>query len=156
MRPDHTDRLSQGVGEERTLHRQRIADDLVRPPRIVAQRVDRHPDLDLRLEQRFAVLGRLEPGNLVQPGFEQIGCLGEQAAALPRRQVTPTSRFKTCLRRSHGVVYIRGVSSGDFRKHLFRRWIDHGKPLPGRRRAPLVINEEIGLHFPLNSAIRFS
>src|SRR6266699_3098742 len=48
---DDADRLPQRIGEEGPFHRERVADDLVRPSRVVAQRVDRHADFDLRLEE---------------------------------------------------------------------------------------------------------
>ncbi len=71
-RADDADRLAERVGQEGAFDGQRVADNLVRPPRVVAQRVDRHPDLDLRLEQRLAVLSRLEPGDFIEPRFQQI------------------------------------------------------------------------------------
>src|SRR6267378_4932328 len=39
---------------------------------------------------------------------------------------------------------------------LLSRRVFDGEPPAAGRRPPLVINEEVGLHFPLNSAIRFS
>src|SRR6266516_1126188 len=69
-RPDDPDRLAERVRKEGPFDRKRGADDFVRPPRVVAERVDRHPDFDLRLEERLAVLGRLEPGDLIEPGFQ--------------------------------------------------------------------------------------
>ena len=82
----HTHGLPRGIAEEGTIDGQRIAGDLVRPPAVVAQRVDGHRELDLRLEQRLAVVRRFEPSELVQPGLEQVGRLGQHAAALPRRE----------------------------------------------------------------------
>src|SRR5207247_2915321 len=48
------------------------------------------------------------------------------------------------------------VAGGDIGQILHSRRVFDRESLPGGRRPPLVINEEVGLHFPLNSAIRFS
>ena len=55
-RADHPDRLAKRIREERPIHRQRLARDLVRPSAIVTQSFNTHRDVDLRLEQYLAVL----------------------------------------------------------------------------------------------------
>ena len=81
-RPDDPDRLAQRVRKKWSFNRKRVANDLVCPPGVVTQGIDRHPDLDLRFEQRLAVLSRLEPGDLIQPRFQQIRSLKEESPPL--------------------------------------------------------------------------
>jgi hypothetical protein len=145
-RADHADRLPQGVGQEVAFDGQRIPHDLVGPPGVIAQGVDGHRQLDLGLEQRLAVLGRFEPGELVEPCVQEVGGFGQQPAALAGREVAPRRRREARFRGLHGGVHVRGVARRDLRQHFLGRGIDDGEALARSGGAPLVGYEEIGPH----------
>src|SRR3989442_7306962 len=85
-----------------------------------------------------------------------MGRLGQQAATLPGREVAPGGGLEAAARRRHGIVDVGGVAGGHVGDHVFGGGVDDREALSRERRPPLVIDEEGGLHRPLNSATRFS
>src|SRR5439155_27322620 len=102
--------------------------------------------LDFRLEQRLAILGGFEPGELVEPRLEEIGRLEQDAAALSGGEVTPARRLEAGLSRTDGIVDIGRIPGGDIRQDRFRRRIDNGESLTRCRGPPLIVDEEICSH----------
>src|SRR5690349_20882645 len=153
-RPDHADRLAHRVGKEGAAHGQRITGELIGPAGVIAERLDRHPDVDLRLEQRLAVVLGLDLGDLPGALLEQFRDAIEQLAAPPGGEITPVLRLEAGARRLHGRVHLRLARLGDLGERLLGRGIGEAVALSGA--APLVRDQQVGLHRPLNSAMRFS
>src|SRR5690606_26250438 len=95
----------QRVGEgEGTVDAQRLAGDLVRPAREVAQAVDDHRQVDVaRLEDRLAVVQGLEAGELVDALFQGVGHPPQDDAALATTHRTPGPRERLAGRSHRGV-----------------------------------------------------
>ena len=90
-RRDDADRLAQRVGEVVALDRHRLAVDLVGPAGEVLEALGGRGHLDLpRLEDRLAVVQRLEPRDLVGPLHQPLAELPDAAGrARARRQLAP-------------------------------------------------------------------
>src|SRR5690349_831445 len=136
------------------VHGQRLAGELVGPARVVAERLDRHRDVDLRLEQRLAVVPGLDLGDLLGALLQQLGHPVQQLPALPGRELAPLFRVETGAGGSYRRVDLRVPRFGDFGERLFGRGIGEAVALRGR--PPLAADQQVGLHRPLNSATRFS
>ena len=103
-RRDDADRLAQRVGEVVALDRNRLAVDLVGPAGEVLEALGGRRHLDLaRLEDRLAVVQRLEPRDLVGLLHQLLADLPDQPSALARRQLAPRSVERRARRRDGGV-----------------------------------------------------
>src|SRR5213080_392646 len=147
-------RLAQRVGEEVAVHGKRVARELVRPARVVAEGLDRHRDVDLRLEQRLAIVLRLDVGQVLGALLEQVGEPVEQGAAFASGELAPLLRFEAGARGPDRRVDFRLARLGHFGERLLGGGV--GEAVPLGRGPPLVTDQQIGLHRPLNSATRFS
>ena len=120
--------------------------NLVGPARIVLEAFGRRRNLDLaRLEDRLAVVQRLEPRNLVSLLEQLLADLPYELAALARRQLAPRP-IERRARRRHGRVNIRFVRRRDLGDHLFGRRVDDLDRLPANGIAPFVVDEELFAH----------
>src|SRR5256886_6783910 len=106
-RTHHAHRLAQGVGEEVAAYGERVARELVGPAGVVAERFDSHRDVDLRLEQRLAVVLRFDFGDFRGALLQELRDAIQQLAALARRQLAPLLRVEAGARRPHGGVDLR-------------------------------------------------
>src|SRR2546428_789294 len=77
-------------------------------------------------------------------------------AALAGGETAPRRRLEARFGSANRVVDVGRIARRDLGQHFFGRGVLDGETLPRGRRAPLVINKKVGLHFPLNSATRFS
>src|SRR4051794_27690565 len=84
-----------------------------------------------RERDRLAVVDRLEPGELLEIRFDQIGELQQQPAALRGGRARPGG--ERCLRRLHRIVNILTIAVGNRRDALFRRRIDVVDVIAGMR-----------------------
>src|SRR6185295_5422734 len=78
----------------------------------------------------------------------------QQHAAAPRGQLTPAFRFEAGPRGADRRIDFRLARLGDLGERFFRGGI--GQAVARGAGAPLIADQEIGFHFPLNSATRFS
>src|SRR5437764_703419 len=153
-RTHHAHRLAQRVREEVAVDGHRIAGELVGPAGVVAERLDRHGDVDLRLEQRLAVVPGLDLGDLLGALLQQVGHAIQQQPAPAGRQLAPLFRLEAGAGRPHRGVHLRLARLGDFRERLLGGGV--GETVARRRRPPLIPDQQVGLHRPLHSATRFS
>ena len=87
------ERLAQRVGEVVALDRDRLPHHLVGPAAVVLEALGRRRDLDVaRLDDRLAVVQRLEPRDLVGALHQALAELAHQPSALARRHLCPTAR----------------------------------------------------------------
>src|SRR3989475_8725125 len=110
------------VGEEVAAYGERVARELVGPAGVVAERFDSHRDVDLRLEQRLAVVLRFDFGDFRGALLQELRDAIQQLAALARRQLAPLLRVEAGARRPHGGVDLRLARLGYL-----------GEPFLGRR-----------------------
>ena len=124
-RADDADRLAARVAEELVLaerrHRQldRRALDLRRPAGAVAEEVHRRRHVDaLRDDERLAVVERLDLGELLRVGLDQVGELEQPALAIDRPRRAPFARLERGARRLHGEVHVAAPAAGTGGHHL--------------------------------------
>src|SRR5204863_3153739 len=151
---DHPDRLPQRVGEEVAGDGERVARQLIRPARVIAHRLDRHRDVDLRLEQRLAVVLGLDFGELLGALLEQVGEPVEQGAPFAGGKLTPLLGVEAGPGGLDRRIDLRFACLGDLGERLLGGGV--GQAIALGRGPPLVADQEVGLHRPLNSATRFS
>src|SRR5204862_5019220 len=117
--------LAQRVGEVVPLHRYGLTHDLVGPAGVVLEALGGRRDLDLpRLEDRLAVVPRLERRELVGPLHHAVGELAEEPPALAGGHLAPRPSERRARRgaRRDDVLLARRA---DRRDGLLRRGADH-------------------------------
>ena len=154
---DHADRLAQRVVEEAgavgPVDRDRLALDLGRPARVVAEVVDgeRHVG-GARHRERLAVVEALELRELLGERFDAIGELPEQAPALGRIHAPPGARVECAPRGGDGALDVGGAALRDLRdRALLRRILDGEAAAVGRGREASIDQQAVllgeeGLH----------
>jgi hypothetical protein len=94
---------------------------------------------------RLAVVERLERGEFVDLGLDQVGELQHQPAPLAGVHPRPRPLVEGFAGRPHGGVHVGGVPLGDLRDHLLGGRIDRGEGLAAPGRRPLPVDEQLGL-----------
>src|SRR5439155_1565402 len=107
-----------------------------------------------RLEQRLPVVLGLHFGDRPRTLLEQFRHAIQQLAAPAGREIPPLLRLEAGTGGRHGRIYFRLSRLGDFGERLLCGRVREAVALGGA--PPLVADQELGLHRPLNSAIRFS
>ena len=143
---DDSDRLAQRVRKilraRRVGNREwnRVAFDLGRPSRHVAEQIDRQRDVSsLRDVERLAVVEALDVAELLGMLFEQVGELPDQAAALGCRHAAPRAVIEGIARSSHGQVNIFAIAFRDLRQNFAGCGIVGRKGLAGSGVHPLPL-----------------
>ena len=127
------DRLAQRVTEQVAAgDRDRLALDLRRPARVVAQVGDRGGDVALGRGQRLAVVERLELGELLAVGLDQLGERVHEPGALRRRDLAQRA-LERRAGGGDGAVDVLGAGLGDGADRLAGRRVDRleGAPVGG-------------------------
>src|SRR2546428_4395715 len=114
----------------------------------------RHAPVDLDLKEGLAVVPVPAPGDSGGPLLGRVRQPVEQETALARRELAPRLRLEAGARRPYGVVDLGFARLG----HLGERLLGGGvrETVALRRRPPLVPDQQVRLHRPLNSATRLS
>src|SRR2546430_11679818 len=129
-----------------------------RPPRstlfpyttLFRSRFDSHRDVDVRLEQRLAIVLRFDFGDFRGALLQELRDAIQQLAALARRQLAPLLRVEAGARRPHGGVDLRLARLGNLGERLLGRRI--GEAVWPGRAPPFRPDHPGGLHRALNSA----
>src|SRR5262249_6684797 len=104
----------------------------------------RHVDLR-RLENRLAVVERLDAAEFLGAGEEELGRLLEDPAALAGLHRGPGARLEGLPRAGHGAVEVLAPSLRDFGDRLAGCRVGRGELLSGRGRNEFAPDEEAGL-----------
>ncbi len=126
----HAHRLAQRVDEQVAARgRDRLALDLRRPARVVAQVRHRGGDVALGRRQRLAVVERLELGELLAVCLDQLGERVHQPGALGRRDLAQRA-VERGARGGHRAVDVLGPRLGDLADRLGGRRVDRLERAP--------------------------
>jgi hypothetical protein len=139
------------------VHRPHLTAHLVGPARVVAQHLHRLGDVDLRLEQRLAVLPGLDLRELLGALLEQIRGAGQHGPALPGRELPPRVGLEARAGRGDRGIHVGDAGRLHGREDLFRGGVDDLERVARGRRPPRVVHEQLGVHYaPLKLGVRFS
>jgi len=129
---DHADSLAPGKAEQLTLAHQRHREihgrafDLGRPACHVAQEVDCKGHIHVaRHHHRLAVVERLDFGELLRVGLDQIGKFQQQALTVDRTHLRPLARLEGLTGSRHRAVDIRCRTGRHRRKGLAAGRVNH-------------------------------
>src|SRR5690348_12567574 len=112
-RAPHAHGLAQRVREERRVHRRGLARELRGPAREVVEAARDHGHVDLpRLEDRLAVVERLQPRDLVRVRQDQVAEPPQQPLPLRRLHARPRAVVERRPRRAHRPVHVLDAGLG--------------------------------------------
>ena len=141
-RGDDADRLAQGVGERTAARPGSSRRRSCRPSRRSSARHSAAAgDVDLaRLEDRLAVVQRLQPRDLVGP-LQRVGDLPQQRPR-SRADIAAPGAVERGARRRDRRVDVRGARRGDLADHLFGRRVHGDERRPPSALHPLAVDQE--------------
>jgi hypothetical protein len=144
-------RLQQREVDHVGAERNGLALHLVGGAGVVAQRRHHAVDVALGVLERLADVERLQPGQLVAMGGDEIRQLEHQGAALLRRHLAPGTLHRG-VGGAHGAVDILGAGARDLGDRFLGRGIDGREIRTGTGGDPFVVDEEFVFHESFSTA----
>ena len=145
---DHSDWLAQCVSQKLAPggNRNRVAFDLGRPSRHVAEQVHRQADIrDSRHFEWLAVVQHFQLGKFFQVLLQQVAELPDHASPLRGRHFGPRPGFESGAGRLYGALDIFTISFRNAGQDLARGRIVRRECFAGSGLHPLAVNEHLAV-----------